>query len=89
MSEVWKFLTNHVPEQQLMMPRGTQLLSVQMQRGVLTLWGLVDPIQPKELRAVYIVGTGHTFDANGKTYLGMVLTDSDTFVWHVFYGDVP
>lgn len=63
------------------MPPSTGLSFVGMQRGVVTLWVLVDvetmPIQ----RRFFIAGTGHALP-DFKGYLGTVF--ERVFVWHVF-----
>jgi hypothetical protein len=33
---------------------------------------------------VYIIGTGQTFDASNKLYIGSCMTENGNFVWHIF-----
>ena len=68
-----------------MIPRPElRFLTVQMQHGVLVLWALVDPLQPKEQRTINIFGTGGPAPDTG-VYIGTV--QDGGMVWHVFQGE--
>lgn len=64
------------------MPKGAKILTVQPQRGAVTLWAEVDPTARRVDRRFQIVGTGNNFDPNGARYLGSAQTG--IFVWHVY-----
>lgn len=74
----------------LLMPKGAQVLTVQMQGATPQIWALVDPNAPKEVREFQVVGTGHTFEPRAcLKYLGTFQLEngafmSPTFVFHVF-----
>ncbi len=65
----------------LQLPKGAELLTVQLQNGIPTLWALVNPMTVTEERHICIVGTGWDVEDNMKyitTYM------DGYFVWHVF-----
>lgn len=64
------------------MPEGAKVLTVQPQRGAVTMWAEVDPKARRIDRRFQIVGTGHQFDSSGAHYLGSVNTG--VFMWHVY-----
>jgi hypothetical protein len=83
--EIWKFQLQVVDLQEVDLPAGAKILTVQMQGALPYLWALMSPTAPKIKRAFYIFGTGHTItqelvaalDYVGTVHFGM-------FVWHVF-----
>lgn len=78
---IWKYDLD-VADQRVAIPEGAEILQVQMQRGVITLWAIVDPHAPKTPRRFRIIGTGQGFDPTGLDYLGTVQVG--LLVWHVF-----
>jgi len=65
----------------LQLPKGAELLTVQLQNGIPTLWALVNPMTVTEERHICIVGTGWDVEDNMKyitTYM------DGYFVWHAF-----
>jgi hypothetical protein len=61
MKTVWKFPVTPGPFE-VEMPKGAQVLSVQVQGGEPFMWALVDDQAPKEKRSFNTVGTGHDSD---------------------------
>lgn len=67
------------------MPAGADILTVQNQREVGTMWALTDPTEKMEKRNFAIVGTGHEFDPQqGFEYIGTFQMLGGVMVWHVF-----
>jgi hypothetical protein len=69
----------------LMMPEGAQVLTVQLQEDIPTIWALVDPDSPLKERAFLLAGTGHEIEVNTSAqpvYVGTV--QIDWMVWHCF-----
>ena len=65
------------------LPRGAEILSVQMQGNSLQMWALVDPKAPTEYRAFKIFGTG--WDIPNEPRLHYLETvQSGELVWHIF-----
>lgn len=63
------------------MPKGAQILSIQMQGNQPTLWALVDLSAPMEDRHFATVGTGWTV---GEGFWYITTYMDGPFVWHVF-----
>lgn len=82
---IWQFELRTVDVQTVTMPRGAALLSLQVQRGVPCIWGLVDPMAPVEERTFVTFGTGHPVPAaGGMTFLGTYKLASSDLMFHVF-----
>ena len=63
------------------LPKRAEILTMQMQHGIPTLWALVDPENELEDRVIDVVGTGWEVKDNMKyicTYM------DGPFVWHAF-----
>lgn len=83
MNAIWKFPIKALQARfALNMPKGAEILSVQMQGGVPTIWASVDPHNGEIAREFAIVGTGHQEVTRYHHYLGTV--QDGMFVWHVF-----
>ncbi len=82
--KIWKYQLDIVPEQQIQMPFGARMLTVQNQDDKICLWAIVDPTSYKVFRDISIIGTGIEVDYNSLRgdYLGTVQILS--LVWHVF-----
>jgi hypothetical protein len=80
MKTIYKY-TLHSQDCTLQLPKGAELLTVQLQNQIPTLWALVNPMTVTEERHICIVGTGWEVEDNMKyitTYM------DGYFVWHVF-----
>ncbi|TDH35699.1 hypothetical protein E2A64_10185 [Pseudohoeflea suaedae] len=65
------------------MPVGAEILSLQVQDGVPTIWAKVAPHQQEATRRFVVLATGETFvDALIGYYIGTIQLDG--FVWHIF-----
>ena len=74
-------------KQTIPMREGAQLLRVDVQRGKVCLWAMVDTMDPTTYRVIYIRGTGH--DAHGlvaSQYIGTFMLSNGELVFHVFDG---
>jgi hypothetical protein len=76
---IYKYEVNNGPIQ---MPKGAEILTVQMQHGKPMLWALVDIDHSNESRAIVIIGTGHDFDFPDYKYIATF--QDGAYVWHVF-----
>jgi hypothetical protein len=63
------------------MPQGAQILDIQKQQGLITMWALVDPNAPMECRRFEVVGTGWSV---GDGLHHIKTFQDEQFVWHVF-----
>lgn len=81
---IWKF-NFHVKDQvKIEMPKGAEILTVQNQYEMPTVWAIADPMAPKELRHFELLGTGQDIDTTGKKYIGTFQMSEGTLVWHLF-----
>ena len=69
------------------MPNDSEILKVEMQKGELCLWAIVNPEDKQETKqTIKIFGTGHPIPNKGskycRSYLGTVFVEN--LVWHVF-----
>lgn len=78
---IWKYVmgmaTTHT------MPRGAELLAVQMQLGELCAWFLVVPSAPQEPRKFKTYGTGWDIPLSER-YMGTAQDAGGSLVWHLF-----
>jgi hypothetical protein len=84
---VWKYVISRsaigAGEVAFPMPAGAELLTVQDQGGMGSLWALVDPSAPKETRRFRVVPTGGTpTQLEAERYVGTF--QLGWTVWHVF-----
>lgn len=86
MIAIWKFPLQVTDEQLLVMPSDAEVLSVQMQQGVLCLWAKLETKRPCSQRRVRIVGTGNPCVDVGR-YVGTVQQYDGALIWHVFEGE--
>jgi hypothetical protein len=86
--QVWKFPLKVVDTQEVVIPFGAHILTVQAQEGVPCLWALVDPTHGPAHHTIRIAGTGHPIPKPplGKplTYIGTFQLYAGGFVGHVF-----
>lgn len=74
--------------QNLDLPDGAQIISVQEQYGILTLWYSFDDEKYDETGrtetvVIHIIGTGNPFEAGQRRHLGTVIMPNG-LVWHIF-----
>lgn len=83
---IWKYLLNVTDgDQELQLPVGAKIFSVDSQRGILCIWALVDPDEDLEKRVFRVHGTGHPIaDSEKLKFLGTCVVLNDSLVWHIF-----
>lgn len=86
MKTIWKFGLGIHDYQEVTMPVGAQILTVQCQDGRPYLWALVDPDATRETRHFRIFGSGFDMpDCVGREHhIGTVQQLGGALVWHVF-----
>lgn len=89
--KIFKYPLRTVPEQDIEMPKGAAVLSLQVQpdsRGSDTpqVWALVDPDEPKILRRFRTYATGEEMEdhADFPHFVGTYQLSMGAFVAHVF-----
>jgi len=85
---IWKFDLN-VGMNRLQVPVGSKVLSTHVQHDGIRMWALVDPTAVVEDVEFTVCGTGFPLPKNilMMKFIGTVLTEGGTFVWHVFHDD--
>lgn len=86
MMKVFKYVFPIVDKFRIPMPKGSQLLTVQMQRGLPHLWALVDPDEPIINRIFRLAGTGHPIeeDPSHLKYIGSFQMNEEALIFHLF-----
>lgn len=82
--QIWKWTLQEIGFQQLTMPAGAKLLSVQMQFGKPQLWATVYENAPVEQRNIVTYGTGHSMTHEDVVYVGTYQLLGGSAVFHVF-----
>jgi|CZCB01.1.fsa_nt_gi hypothetical protein len=83
--KVLKYPLEITDSQVIKLPQYATLLTVKNQRERLVLYAIVEeaPVATVPV-TIHIVGTGHSFAADERIYLGTVLMHGGSLVWHVF-----
>lgn len=81
--KIFKYKLELADEQLVSLPKGAELLTVQVQNNQPCLWALVDEKATLKTNTVLIYGTGHQVDKRGK-YLGTFQLGNGSLVFHVF-----
>jgi hypothetical protein len=79
--QIWKYKVENIIE----MPKGAEILTVQIQNGQMfnaCIWAKVNPENELEKRQFVVIGTGHSFDDTNCEYIGTY--QDGPFVWHLF-----
>lgn len=85
MTKVYKFPLEISDEQKVLMPDGSKVLTVQVQKGKPCLWAECNPDKEPVLRTFLIRGTGHPIDDDiKKEYIGTIQILESQIVYHVF-----
>ena len=86
MKKIWKYPIKDTGTTEWKMPKGAKILSVQNQRGCISMWVEVDFSENEyESRSFVLIPTGLiAYDATNKTYLATVQMHDGYTVMHVF-----
>lgn len=90
MRTIFKTVLDITDTQYVMMPNGSEILSVGMQRNAICVWYVCDSLNAtNEEHRFDIYGTGNPLpEGDLGTFLGTVLTHDAFLVWHVFHNGV-
>lgn len=89
MITIYKYPLIVTDEQEISMPLGAEILTVQTQNGIPCLWAKVDTSRPVDVRGIQMYGTGHPMESGagegevGK-YVGTFQLHGGSLVFHVF-----
>ncbi|MEO2054704.1 MAG: hypothetical protein ABGX83_05335 [Nitrospira sp.] len=85
MKTIWKFGFSTAALNSVALPKGADILCLQMQRFSPCMWAVVDPAQPTERRTFVLYGTGATMVETGiHSYVGTYQELDGDLVWHLF-----
>jgi len=85
MKTIWKYPLETNDTLDILMPKNSKILTVQMQNGIPCLWVLVDDSKENERRTFALHGTGHEVNHTDiKKYIGTFQMMKGTLVVHVF-----
>jgi hypothetical protein len=84
MQRVYKYPVRVADVFSVEIPRGAQLLDVQVQHGEPQLWALVNPDAAHERRWFRLAGTGHDIREAVKGHVGSFQLQAGSLVFHVF-----
>lgn len=83
MKTIFKYPLVMADYQEISIPKGSTILTVNMQKKHPYLWAEVDKSMDLECRRFEIFGTGFTLpEGVDRTYIGTFFDDG--FVWHIY-----
>lgn len=83
MKRIFKYEIPVSDDFKLSLPKGSEILSVQMQKSIPCLWALIDEANERENRYFKLYGTGMAIDDNLK-YIGTFQMLNGGLVFHLF-----
>lgn len=101
MKTIWKFKVDIEDETFVLMPRGAKILFAATQNirvagdpllrtaeEILIVWAIIDPVEDKVRRRLFVVGTGHPIhdEMAELPFVGTVLMSQGELVFHLFDG---
>jgi len=85
MKQVFKYPLDLIGIQHLKLPKYSKILCVKNQYDNIVLYAEVpDVYDTKETITIIIVGTGRPMPNGNLMYIGTVLVQNGTLVWHVY-----
>ena len=84
MKTIWKYCVQVEDRFEVQMPKGAEVITVQMQGDVPCIWALVDPAQEMEPRRFRLAGTGHSLPDNINLFGYLGTFQPGALVFHLF-----
>ena len=84
MKKIYKYQIAITDEIYLSMPKGAQVLSVQVQHDIPVIWALVDPDAPVVERHFHLEATGHQLPDLMGRFIGTIQILEGDLVFHLF-----
>jgi hypothetical protein len=85
MKTIHKYPLEVADEQDVTMPVGAVILTVQVQNNQPCLWALVEPDNPTQIRTILMHGTGNPGECFWR-YIATIQLHGGKLVFHVFEG---
>lgn len=85
MNMIYKYELQIDDMQVIEMPKGSEILTAQVQNNKVCLWAMVDPVTSKtEGRKIRMIGTGNPVEDSNLKYISTVQMVNGLVVWHIF-----
>jgi len=87
MKTIYKYNIGIVDKQQIHLPVGHEILSVQTQGGAVCIWALIDTEAETQEELIEVFGTGHPVHVDmgiERQFIGTVQIMGGTQIYHVF-----
>lgn len=84
LKSIWKYPINVSDRIELSMPKGAEILCVQMQYEFPCIYALVNVNEEKEVREFRVVDTGHPLQQYNGKYIGTFQLHGGDLVFHLF-----
>jgi len=82
---IYKYELEISNDQEVHLPKGYEILTVQEQKGIACMWVLHDDTTTRDdMTVITIYGTGHKVPDNPGTYVGTFQIHNGQLVFHVF-----
>ena len=82
---IWKYSLFLIPHQAITIPKGAEIISLQIQDGIPCIWVLVSPEAEIEIKHFRMLGTGNYLDDHFTSPYKFIGTFQDSpYVFHVF-----
>ena len=86
MKTIYKYSISITESQIVNMPIGSNIISLQMQNGIATMWAIVDTTESLTPVKIRIFGTGEEIPAGSVLrHIGSI--QEKGYVWHIFIDD--
>lgn len=86
---IWKFGLEARDGVAIDMPKGAEILSLQVQGSTPCIWALCDPHAEPETRYFRTYGTGHPVESEPGRFIGTYQIMNGALVFHVFEVSAP
>lgn len=82
---IWKYELKVTDINRLELPKGANILCVQLQSGQPCLWVETNSLEShKEVHVIETFGTGHKLDESPRKYIGTYQLQNGALVFHVY-----
>ena len=81
---IFKYNLTTAEYQEVEMPGGAEILTLQLQFDAPVVWARVNTSHPPEKRRFAVYGTGNPISAAPQKYVGSFQQEKGEFVFHVF-----
>ena len=87
MEHIFKYQLSEEETQEIEMPEGAEILSMQVQHGTPCIWAKVDREKRTVKRRFIIVGTGWIVPVEATKFVGTFQLSGGAYVFHLFEDD--